>query len=183
MCTRRVRIGDTSRRYGVSLRARGAVLDGSRNVPAGWPRGLRMRMLRCSQQLALDEFPRRFFVHVLPLSFVRLRHFGFFAHRRRAALLSLCFALLGQTSDPPTVSDSTPTDAPRPLWLCPECGGAMAIRTVHRRRGALPLSSDRPPEATMTCSFSSRNFLSREHNAVVPNRLTSSRSIENAPAF
>lgn len=35
---------------------------------------------------------------------------------------SLCFAHLGQTSDSPTVTDSTPTDAPQPLWLCPQLG-------------------------------------------------------------
>ena len=78
-------------------------------------------------RLALDEFLRRFFLHVLPRGFVRIRHFGFFAHRRRAALLPLCFTLLGQTSGSQTVTDSAPADAPRPLWLCPQCGGAMAL--------------------------------------------------------
>ena len=38
-------------------------------------------------RLALDEFLRRFFLHVLPRGFVRIRHCGFFAHRRRALLL------------------------------------------------------------------------------------------------
>jgi hypothetical protein len=78
-------------------------------------------------RLALDEFLRRFFLHALPRGFVRIRHFGFFAHRRRAALLPLCFALLGHASSSQTVTDSAPTDAPRKLWLCPQCGGAMAI--------------------------------------------------------
>jgi hypothetical protein len=78
-------------------------------------------------RLDLNEFLRRFFLHVLPRGFVRIRHFGFFAHRRRAALLPLCFTLLGQTGDSRTVTDSATTDAPRQLWLCPQCGGAMAI--------------------------------------------------------
>jgi hypothetical protein len=79
-------------------------------------------------RLPLDEFLRRFFLHVLPRGFVRIRHFGFFAHRRRAALLPLCFTLLGQISEPQTVTEFTPpTEAPRPLWLCPHCGGAMTI--------------------------------------------------------
>jgi hypothetical protein len=77
-------------------------------------------------RLELNEFLRRFFLHVLPKGFVRIRHFGFFAHRRRAALLPVCFALLGHTGDSQTVTDSSPTVA-RPLWLCPTCGGAMAI--------------------------------------------------------
>lgn len=81
------------------------------------------------RRLDLNEFLRRFFLHVLPKGFVRIRHFGILAHRRRAALLPLCFTLLAQTGDSQTVtnSDSTPTNAPRSLWLCPQCGGAMAI--------------------------------------------------------
>src|SRR6202050_112486 len=42
--------------------------------------------------LALDEFLRRFLLHLLPKGFVRIRHFGFLANRRRSALLPLCFA-------------------------------------------------------------------------------------------
>src|SRR5215471_17597797 len=34
--------------------------------------------------LALDEFLRRFLLHLLPKGFVRIRHFGFLANRRRA---------------------------------------------------------------------------------------------------
>ncbi len=78
-------------------------------------------------QLPLEEFLRRFFLHVLPRGFVRIRHFGFFAHRRRAALLPLCFSLLAQAGDSHTITDPTLPDGPRPLWLCPQCGGAMAI--------------------------------------------------------
>jgi hypothetical protein len=88
-------------------------------------------------RLPLEEFLRRFFLHVLPRGFVRIRHFGFFAHRRRGALLPLCFALLSRTGEPKTVTDSTPTDAPRPLWLCPHCGGAMAIVERFTASGAL----------------------------------------------
>jgi hypothetical protein len=78
-------------------------------------------------RLALDEFLRRFFLHVLPRGFVRIRHFGFFAHRRRAALLPLCCALLHRADDPPASLPETPSPTPRPLWTCPRCGGPMAI--------------------------------------------------------
>jgi hypothetical protein len=37
--------------------------------------------------LAVEEFLRRFLLHVLPPGFVRIRHFGFLAPRRRTALL------------------------------------------------------------------------------------------------
>jgi hypothetical protein len=36
------------------------------------------------------EFLRRFFLHVLPRSFVRIRHFGFLTNRFRLSRLALC---------------------------------------------------------------------------------------------
>jgi hypothetical protein len=78
-------------------------------------------------RLALEEFLRRFFLHVLPRGFVRIRHFGFLAHRRRAKLLPVCFALLHATAEPQLVIDTPPAVASRPLWTCPQCGGAMVI--------------------------------------------------------
>jgi hypothetical protein len=88
-------------------------------------------------RLPLDEFLRRFFLHVLPRGFMRIRHFGLLAHRRRAALLPLCFALLGQTGDPQPAAGHAPPDAPRPLWLCPQCGAPMAIVERFTASGAL----------------------------------------------
>ena len=35
--------------------------------------------------VSADEFLRRFLVHVLPKGLVRIRHFGFFANRRRGS--------------------------------------------------------------------------------------------------
>src|SRR5215469_11465199 len=78
-------------------------------------------------RLALDEFLRRFFLHVLPPGFVRIRHFGFLAHRRRAKLLPLCFALLAATAPSQPVSGTSKGDIPRPLWTCPQCGGPMGM--------------------------------------------------------
>src|ERR1700756_1825757 len=40
--------------------------------------------------LGVDEFLRRLLLHVLPPGFVRIRSFGFLAHRRRGVLLPLC---------------------------------------------------------------------------------------------
>ena len=45
--------------------------------------------------LAADEFIRRFLLHVLPPGFVRIRHFGLLANRRRRAVLAACRLLLG----------------------------------------------------------------------------------------
>jgi hypothetical protein len=91
---------------------------------------------QCLMTLPVEEFLRRFLLHLLPPGFVRIRHFGFLAHRRRGTLLPLCFRLLGgfrpsATSDPTT-----------PLWLCPVCGGSMA---VIERLTALQIRSRSPP--------------------------------------
>ena len=76
--------------------------------------------------LSLDEFLRRFLLHVLPKGFVRIRNFGFLANRRRAALLPLCFHLLGSAPQDRASSDPPPNDA-KDLWRCPQCGGPMVV--------------------------------------------------------
>jgi|SRR5271157_2279337 len=75
--------------------------------------------------LSLDEFLRRFLLHLLPKGFMRIRNFGFLANQRRATLLPLCFSLLGsaQATEP---DRSTTTDA-NSSRLCPNCGGPMVI--------------------------------------------------------
>ena len=77
--------------------------------------------------LSLDEFLRRFLLHTLPKGFVRIRHFGFLANRRRAALLPLCFQLLGAIPQPQVEQQASAAKEPRPLWRCPQCGGPMVV--------------------------------------------------------
>ena len=72
-------------------------------------------------RLALDEFLRRFFLHVLPRGFVRIRHFGFFAHRRRWVLL------------PPTARPAGASDSVRAIFspassVAPRRSGESAFR-------------------------------------------------------
>src|SRR5207302_4091159 len=88
-----------------------------------------------------DEFLRRFLLHLLPKGFVRIRHFGFLANRRRAALLPRCFAALHAT---PPKNESEPSTAAtaHPLWRCPKCGGPMA---VVERFNAAQLQLRSPP--------------------------------------
>jgi hypothetical protein len=47
--------------------------------------------------LPVNEFLRRFLLHVLPPGFVRIRHFGFLALRRRGTSLPRCFQLLAES--------------------------------------------------------------------------------------
>jgi hypothetical protein len=57
------------------------------------------------------EFLRRFFLHVLPKAFVRIRHFGFLANRYRAPRLSLCRRLLSHLSCTPALPLRVPLPA------------------------------------------------------------------------
>jgi len=64
--------------------------------------------------LEADEFLRRFLLHVLPTSFVRIRYFGLLANRHRAQLLQRCRSSL-QTK--PTL----PLPTPMATHLCQHC--------------------------------------------------------------
>ena len=64
--------------------------------------------------LPADEFLRRFLLHVLPKGLVRIRHFGLFANRRRAAMLAVCRSLLGP---PLALAPSLPTQQLLPPLL------------------------------------------------------------------
>jgi len=77
--------------------------------------------------LSLDEFLRRFLLHVLPKGFVRIRNFGFLANRRRTTLLPLGFQLLGAAQQPHTEQEASTANESSPLWLCPQCGGPMVV--------------------------------------------------------
>src|SRR5438067_11854114 len=78
--------------------------------------------------LLATEFLRRFFLHVLPRGFVRIRHFGFLANRFRASRLALSQPLSSSNSTPPAevviCANSSQTS---PLWHCPRCGAAMIV--------------------------------------------------------
>lgn len=70
--------------------------------------------------VSTDEFLRRFLIHVLPKGLVRIRHFGLFANRRRAASLLRCREVLGARSSP---QQPQPTSHTR----CSLCSGDMLI--------------------------------------------------------
>ena len=77
--------------------------------------------------LSLDEFLRRFLLHILPKGFVRMRNFGFLANRKRATLLPLCFQSLGATQEPPAQENASSTEDTPDLHRCPKCGGPMRV--------------------------------------------------------
>jgi len=74
--------------------------------------------------LSVDEFIRRFLVHVLPKGFHRIRHYGLLASGRRKANLAHARELLAapapiKTQEPAASSDRRPS--------CPCCGGRMLV--------------------------------------------------------
>ena len=100
--------------------------------------------------LPVDEFLRRFLLHVLPRGFVRIRHFGFLAGRRRGALVPLCKQLLStgtSTTLDPVSSRTDPPSMPAPLWSCPLCGGPMILT---ERLTARQIKLRSPPLASHT---------------------------------
>ena len=105
--------------------------------------------------LSLDEFLRRFLLHVLPKGFVRIRHFGFLANRRRATTLPLCLPLLGSSPQPrPEVTAATSSDA----WLCPRCSGPMLVnRKVYSCGDPTPFSANPRRHCRMRSISTSRN--------------------------
>ena len=75
--------------------------------------------------LMATEFLRRFFLHVLPKGFVRIRHFGFLGNRFRAARVKLCRQLLANAPLPPAAAQVPRADAA--IWHCPHCGAVMIV--------------------------------------------------------
>jgi hypothetical protein len=85
-------LGAYTHRVAISNSRLVALSDG--NVTFRWrasAHGNKKRLMT----LPVDEFLRRFLLHLLPPGFVRIRNFGFLANLNRATLLPLCFQLLG----------------------------------------------------------------------------------------
>ena len=87
--------------------------------------------------LPAEEFLRRFLLHVVPSGFMRIRHFGLLANRRRAAQLARCRALLEPGApleldrcDRTGASDDAAPWAPAAPQRCPLCGGGP-VRIVE----------------------------------------------------
>lgn len=107
-----------------------------------------------SMTLAAREFIRRFLLHVLPEGFMRIRHYGYLANRRRREKLGRCRELLGAPAIPAApeappavaaeVEQSAAPPPTAPAAPCPVCAeGRLQVverwepawRSVDRRRG------------------------------------------------
>jgi hypothetical protein len=78
-------------------------------------------------QLEAHTFIQRFLRHVLPSSFIRIRHYGLLANRSKASALPLCRQALGHVEPPPPPEPQSVAQ-----WMqrwtgiditrCPACG-------------------------------------------------------------
>ena len=133
--------------------------------------------------LPVEEFLRRFLLHLLPRGFVRIRNFGFLANRRRAPWLPLCTHLLASANQPKPV----PSLAPRPVralafCICPICGGPM--RVIERLSAAqiqLPRSAASPRACCMKPQPQSRSILLLRHATAFCASQVSSQSLSHPP--
>jgi hypothetical protein len=98
-----------------------------------------------SMTLAVEEFMRRFLLHVLPTGLHRIRHYGLLANTTRRDNLARARELLtdstpqeavnAQTEDADGAHETEPGASTS--WLCPDCGTPMIIIETFER-GHLP---------------------------------------------
>ena len=133
-------LGNYTHRVAISNSRLVALADD--NVTFRWrdsARGNKKRLMT----LPVEEFLRRFLLHLLPPGFVRIRNFGFLANRNRATLLPLCFRLLGGLEKTTSSAAASSTNQTHSLWKCPVCGGTMH---VVERLSAAQLLLRSPPQ-------------------------------------
>ena len=68
-------------------------------------------------KLSAMEFLRRFFLHVLPKSFTKIKHYGLFANSVKKKLLHQCKMLIQRAR-----RWKKKTERVLPEWKCPSCG-------------------------------------------------------------
>ena len=108
------------------------------------------RVRRKIMTLATDEFIRRFLIHVLPLGFHRIRHYGLFANGGRTENLAQVRELLDlppPREDPEVETDKEESGTETLPHPCPCCGGPMVIietfEAGHAPRAPPPLAATR----------------------------------------
>jgi hypothetical protein len=90
--------------------------------------------------LAIEEFIRRFLIHVLPKGLHRIRHYGLFAKASCADNIDRARQLLGSQKFQRRAADANNNDGNETPTLsrpCPCCGGRMVIIEIFSR-GSTP---------------------------------------------
>ena len=119
--------------------------------------------------LSAPEFIRRFFMHVLPQGFKRIRHYGLLASGHKAAKLGLCRTLFDMPAPQPalleSVADFVTRVAQGDITRCSKCedvrlrfaaaSAGVYVQAFHRATGMRQLQSPALPiRHTATASVS-----------------------------
>ena len=100
--------------------------------------------------LQVEEFIRRFLLHVLPKGLVRVRHFGFLANRCRRKRVELCRSLLEpRASQPPGLDrdrDAPSEEQASTVDRCPRCkvGSMRPVEILVRQMFATTALASSP---------------------------------------
>ena len=87
-----------------------------------------------SMTVSVDEFLRRFLMHVLPRRFHRIRYYGLFANGGRAENIARSRALLGmRAAEPKPVDEASAGEPAVHPQKCPCCGGRMLVIETFER--------------------------------------------------
>lgn len=81
--------------------------------------------------LGLEEFARRYSLHLLPERFVKIRHYGLLGNRDKEKRIAKARELLARTGASQPAVEAPITQSPREpnLPACPRCGSRKLIRT------------------------------------------------------
>ena len=97
--------------------------------------------------LSVDEFIRRFLLHVLPSGFHRIRYYGFLANAHRTTNIAQARAVLSdKIENTRQVEIKVINDLPVSPYLCPKCASPMIIIETFER-GQQPRSPPRSLQA------------------------------------
>jgi hypothetical protein len=98
---------------------------------------------RKAMTLDIQEFVRRFRLHILPERFTKIRHYGLLANRGRQQRLAQARALFPKAAAATPASATSPAAQPVccPPPTCPHCKGT----TLKLLRIILPSGSSKPP--------------------------------------
>ena len=111
----------------VAISNRRLVAMDERGVTFRWKDYRDKDTLHKTMTLDVDEFMRRFLLHVLPTGFHRIRHYGIFANATRKANLALARALLHM---PAPITEAQAIERMTPTFTCRHCGAPMAITAI-----------------------------------------------------
>ena len=100
----------------------------------------------CGGPMGVDEFLRRWCLHVLPKGLVRVRHYGFLSAAAKRKFERL-HQILGTKSGEPRATRPAPKPPPLepPAPKCPCCGNPMTLLRLIQRPPRWMRPSRAPP--------------------------------------